>query len=396
MAQREQAETSEELKAAQRGIDQYLLTNAQVSKSRKIRTDLATVQQQLRKLPDDESVLTFFITEQVAYAWIGNKQGLTLHKLGKGNEIKQLIEITKANIRTINHPALSSQLAVLGDLLITPILSELRFTIRFIGSGVFSGFPLEAVVVGGEAMIRRHSVVNVMSALGNGAVFADLGRPFEPHRIFLAGNPANPGDALQELQGAAAELQAIQASFPGEEIALFEGVDLTRAAFDSEAFRTADLVHIASHATIDMAYPELSRISLSGSVQSTTEFLTPNDLTKTQTSAQLVVLSACSTVGLNRFEYDNNLGFVSEFLLQGSKHVMASLWPVADRATALFLTGFYQELAASSDVAGALRHSKLKLIDTGQSGVSQWAAFQLFSRGSDHLSAWACPGCEAR
>jgi hypothetical protein len=31
-------------------------------------------------------------------------------------------------------------------------------------------------------------------------------------------------------------------------------------------------------------------------------------------------------------------------------------------------------------VAGALRRTKLELIDTAQSSVSQWAAFQLFSR----------------
>jgi CHAT domain-containing protein len=380
MAQREQAETSEELEAAQRGLDQYLLINTQAGKPRQTRTDPATVQQQLRELSDDESVLTYFIASQQVYAWVGNKRGLTLQKLGRADEIRPLIEITKASIRTINHPALSSQLAELGELLITPIRSDLRFTIRFIGAGALSGFPLEALVVDGEPIIRQHSVVNVMTALGRDAPSANRGHPFEPHRIFLAGNPANPGSGLQELQGAAAELQAIQASFPGEDIALFEGADLIRAVFDSEAFSAADLVHIASHATIDLAYPELSRITLSGSVKSATEFLIPNDLTKTQTSAQLVVLSACSTVGLNRFEYDNNLGFVSEFLRHGSKHVMASLWPVADRATALFLTGFYHELAASSDVAGALRRTKLELIDTAQSSVSQWAAFQLFSR----------------
>jgi len=74
------------------------------------------------------------------------------------------------------------------------------------------------------------------------------------------------------------------------------------------------------------------------------------------------------------------LGFVSRFLRQGSGFVIASLWPIPDRTTATFLAGFYQQLAAGTDVAGALRQTKLALLESGPSGNVQWASFQLFSR----------------
>lgn len=380
IAQREQADTVETLEAAQRRIDRFFLASGDGDMLPAVGIDETDFRLQLKNLPADWSILSYYFSGRQAFAWTGNNQGLTLHKLGSGKEILALIENIKGNIRTINNRSLNGELARLGAYLIAPVAHELRFNVLFMGAGVLSDFPLEALIHDREFMLRNHRVLNVMSGLTLDQTVANVASPFKPHRIFLAGNPSGSNGGFQELGGTAEELAVIQTRFQGEEIKLFEGRNLSLSALNGEDFSTAELIHIASHATIDLEYPELSRIIFSGAGESSADFFTPADLDGRQISAKLVVLSACSTVGLNRFEYDSNLGFVSEFLHSGSSHVMASLWPIPDRATARFVAGFYQEISVTANPAAALRNTKLKMIDAGQTGVDQWAAFQLFSK----------------
>ncbi len=379
LAQREQAGTTQAKEAVQRGIDLWLLAQNNAS-ARKAGTGVANLRQQLLHLPADYSVLAYYFLDHRAYAWVGNAQGLTLHELGSDREIRNLVQKAHAGIRTFNQPSTGEELVSLGQLLIAPVQQELRFNVLFLGTGELSDFPLEALSIDDKPMIRSHRVVNILSINGLDRVVAHLNQAFAPHHLFLAGNPTIHSDRVQPLAGAARELAAIQKRFHDQDIVLVQGTDLTRHALDSKAFNSADLIHIASHATIDREYPELSRIMVSGSAENPLEFVTPAELSQELIHARLVVLSACSTVGLNRFEYDSDLGFVTRFLQLGSPHVMASLWPISDQATAEFLTEFYAQLASSRNVPSALRVTKLKLINAGQAGINQWAAFQLFSQ----------------
>jgi CHAT domain-containing protein/tetratricopeptide (TPR) repeat protein len=380
IAQRERAETTQALEAAQRNIDQFLLASAHASRRAAPQAEAGKFQQQLEHLPADWSFLTYYFSAQQAYAWTGSAAGLKLHRLGSGKKTGKLIARARAGIRTVNSHSIGTELAELGARLIAPIQAELKPNILFLGAGELNDFPLEALTIQGELMLRNHRIVHVMSGLDLDRAVAGLGRPFTPRKIFLAGNPLTRSGGPQPLGGAAKELLAIQAQFPGARIDLFEGRELSLSAFNDKAFSTADLVHIATHARIDRGYPELSRILLSAQDTDSPVFFTPADLAGRPISAWLVVLSACETVGLNRFEYDSNLGFVAEFLQSGGSQVMASLWPVPDRATAFFMAEFYRRLATTADVAAALQSTKLHLIDAGQAGVDQWGAFQLFSR----------------
>ncbi len=380
LAQREHAQTTQALEAAQRRIDQFLLASTHASGSATPPAEAEKFQRQLEHLPADWSFLTYYFSARQAYAWTGSAAGLKLHRLGSGKEIAKLIARARADIRTVNSRSIGTELSELGARLIAPIQAELKPNILFLGAGELNDFPLEALTIQGEFMLKNHRILHVMSGLALDPVAARLDRPFTPRKIFLAGNPLTRSGGLQQLGGAATELQAIQAQFPGAGIDLFEAGDLSLSAFNDQAFSTADLVHIATHASIDRGYPELSRIMLSAEDADSPAFFTPADLAGRRISARLVVLSACDTVGLSRFEYDSNLGFVAEFLQSGGSQVMASLWPVPDRATALFIAEFYRQLAAAADVAAALRNTKLHMIDAGHAGVDQWAAFQLFSR----------------
>lgn len=372
IARRERADSSVELAQAQREIDLVLLQDRQPDTASHQDSEPLHLRGALETLPDEWSLLTFHLTDDRTLAWIGNNETLRLHELSRGDELRSLLQTARQEIRTVNSDRTDWLLAELGERLIAPLSPYLQPNILFFGAGALSDFPLEALVVDGEFLIERHLVQNALSLTGLGRSSAELDSPLRPRSIFLAGDPLLGGADAQALAGSARELQLVEASFPGAENRAFAGRLLDRSALEDSAFSTSDLVHIASHASIDMTYPELSRIELSNG------YLTPQDLSGRHLSAKLVVLSACGTAGLSRFEYDSQLGFVSEFLNAGAANVMATLWPIPDKETGNIIDWLYQNLADERNVGESLRFAKLAMIDSETSSVDRWVAFQLY------------------
>ena len=98
-------------------------------------------------------------------------------------------------------------------------------------------------------------------------------------------------------------------------------------------------------------------------------------------SADLVVLSACETTGVNSFQFDTNMGFVSEFLHAGAGAVLASLWPVSDRFAHEFMEDFYAQLLQGAGIPGALAEAKRRnLARDEHRDTLYWPSFQLYVR----------------
>jgi CHAT domain-containing protein len=376
LARRDTAKTGAERAEAQRLIDRELAVRVEPP-ARREGTGSADIVQQLHNLPSDWSLLAFYLGGPTALAWVGDRSGLRLVELGPSEPILQRVERVRSNIRVYNDPTLESDLAALGKMLLGPVRSHLRFNVMVAAGGALNALPLEALPLGGQSLLETHQVLHIHSVQGLAEAVRRATSPLAPRRLFLAGNPASSEPALP---GTERELERLQVSFAKSHPAVFMQQDLTVDAFREDAFRSADLIHLASHAVTDRDYPELSRLMLSDPGGTEPAYLTPADIQGTPLAARLIVLSACETVGVNRFDFDNRLGFVTELLRQSDALVVASLWPVADRATGNLMAAFYRELAATGDVPVALRSAKLRYRQESSREDWNWAAFQLYSR----------------
>lgn len=364
-------------------LDKLILSTSDDSTGMDQNTDSNWLHETLAKLPENSALLTIYVFGNEAYVWIADRQEITLRKLAQHSEVNSMLAKVKENIRYQGNPSIQPELESLGRSLLQPVMAHLPETIFFLPLGEFNGFPLEALKVDGQYLIEQHQVINVRS-LDSLRWVSNKGFPEAGTRqIFIAGNQSFDDNLVMDLPGASNELVNIANIFSDSDIHFAIGKNLSTESFYGPEIKTADIIHIASHAMLDVNYPELSRIYLSPDSRNDSNaadaILVPSDIRATHFNADLVFLSACQTSGLNQFAFDSNLGFVSEFIDSGAGVVIASLWPISDSDTALLVKDFYTALKQNSNVASSLTHAKRKFIKNHLSSrIEVWAAFQIY------------------
>ena len=329
---------------------------------------------------EESTLLAYYFASETIHIWTIADRSIQHHAVPKPADFNSLVNDIRNKLRTVYAVGLNVLLERLGDVLIEPIYSRLKSRVYVLSSGVLSGLPLEVVTVKNEPLLVSHEIINLMSF---GSFFTlDEHRSFDisEAEFFIAGNPNLPGGTMPVLDATKDEMDWITYLFPFNAITAVAGEDLILEAFSSSRFKTASVIHIASHAEINPVYPELSKIILSGlDARGNPETFMPADLYQQTIQAGLVVLSACQIASNEGFEFDSGLGFVNEFLRAGANLVVASLWSVSDRETSLLMKEFYSELKTGADPTNALVAAKRKLLYPALTeGSYEWSAFQIY------------------
>ncbi len=107
------------------------------------------------------------------------------------------------------------------------------------------------------------------------------------------------------------------------------------------------IVHFATHALLNPNHPELSGIVLSlfdAEGKPEDGFLRMNDIYNLHMPAELVVLSVCDSALGRNLGGEGASSLARAFFYAGAHRVVASLWPVDDRASAALMQAFYRGL----------------------------------------------------
>ncbi len=358
----------------------------------------------IRALLDPETALIeIALGERRSFLWWITATAVDSFELPGRLEIETLALAAQRQLSTVEHAiggAAGSDggpVDTLGRLLFDPLAGRLGSRrLVVVPDGALHLLPFAALARpgtggagGGGPLLLRHEVVQLPSA----SVLAALRRP--QHRaprwqaavladpILGTGDPAEPGlpaGGFDRLPATGREATAIRNLLPAGKIFFALGADAAYETVLGEAFGEAAIVHFATHGIIDTERPQLSGLVLSQTGvggQPASGFLDLRDIYGMELTAELVVLSGCRTALGKAMRGEGLVGLTRGFMHAGAPRVIASLWPVEDRATAELMSRFYRALwHEGSTAAAALRSAQIAMRSEGRyHDPYYWAGF---------------------
>jgi CHAT domain-containing protein/tetratricopeptide (TPR) repeat protein len=190
---------------------------------------------------------------------------------------------------------------------------------------------------------------------------------------------------------ASEEADSIAEAAPPGTTMVAKGFDASRETAMSSEVGQYQILHFATHGFLDSEHPELSAIVLTMVDQNgvAKNGLMPlHDIYNLSLSADLTVLSACQTALGKDVKGEGLVGLSHGFLSAGSKSVVASLWKVDDRTTAMLMADFYRSmLKQGMTPAAALRRAKLNMMRQRQwTAPYYWAGFVFQGDYRNHIA----------
>lgn len=198
--------------------------------------------------------------------------------------------------------------------------------------------------------------------------------------LLALGDPRLTGSSIPvpPLPGARTEVQEVSRLFARPEVLL--GPDATRERFLA-ALEGATVVHLASHFLVGRDLWSTT-VVLSDAGGDERPHLRAREIAGLELPRlQLAVLSGCETQWEGRPSLEGTFSIAGAFLAAGATEVVATAWPVEDRASARLMKELYRQLLAGREADEALRAAQLTLLaeDGGDNSAAAWAAFRVLS-----------------
>jgi hypothetical protein len=333
-------------------------------------------------LASNTVLLSYWLAPKRSFLWMVTGTAVRRIDLPPAPEIETAVRDYRAMLaNAIVNPLAGNDTP--GDrlfrMLVAPANLPPGAAVVIVPDGALYGLNFETLPVQGP---RRHywiedAEVQIAPSLSMLATIPSA-RTAEP-RLLLIGNPSPRAPEFPALRYAPAEMSAIVRHFRQEEVTVYGDASATPASYRDSSLDRFSMVHFTAHATANMESPLESAVVLSG--PDTGYKLYARDVADKPLKADLVTVSACRSAGERTYSGEGLVGFAWAFLHAGARRVIAGLWDVDDRSTALVMDELYAGLEAGWTPAQALRKAKLALIREGgqPAGPYYWGPFEIFT-----------------
>jgi len=185
---------------------------------------------------------------------------------------------------------------------------------------------------------------------------------------------------LDRLWGAKSEIVRLQRIFSADDVTAYTGFDAQKSLFLGTDLAEASILHISAHGVSNETMSARSGIFLTtmdANGQPIDGHLGIEDLFGLELDTPLVVLSACETSLGEKTWSEGPIGIARAFQYSGVPSVVATLWRIDDRSSAILIEAFYELLVSGETVPSALRAAQLSLMrNTDYRHPYYWAAFK--------------------
>ncbi len=339
-----------------------------------------------QNMPEATGLLYFLLTLDGSIRLLVTHDDVRWELLPTRVEItKRVAEYARLIQESVSNDAKLDSLPAAGDKLgnivlggIGNALLDSLSSLYISADGALDLIPSSALRLNGQYLIEKVAVTN-LPVLSENSHFSDDSAQFRTPLKIVAVGVSQAGNDLPLLKNAPQEIEWISEARPHDQVSKLIDADATIDRIRALDVNDADIIHLATHTTIDYSSPENSKIWLVAEDGNHAQAVTPADLADSRPlSAKLVVLSACESGG-GSFELSEGLiGFVQQFLGRGANEVLATHWEVEDFASAVLMKSFYSNL--NSGPALALQRAQIGLINSPRLRLRHpyyWAPFVL-------------------
>lgn len=337
-----------------------------------------TLEQEFRRIKpliaNDELMLNYLFTDTLAFVFVLGKDEARLISLGSTTKIRNLTNtyLTQLKEQRSYNQELSNQLY---QALFKGVDFQGIGKLCIIPDDFLWNLPFESLLAepeSGTLLLHRFNVSLLPSAIlykkENNIDYSNKVLAFAPifdqeAEALLASTRLNLGPLIFTEQ----EIHSISSFF---NVKSFVRKLANEYNFKQEG-QPYSVVHLASHAIMNVQNPGLSYIQLyPDSVSGEDGRLYTYELIDHSFNAQLMVLSACKT-GLGQFVKGDGVWGLSGAILQGgTENLIVSLDEINDQATATIIAFFYENLYSGLPLGESLRQAKIQYLtstdDRGQ------------------------------
>lgn len=347
-------------------------------------------QQLKRLLPPHGTLVSYHLGNPHSYAWVVSQERISQVQLPSRDVIARAVDPWISALRGSGKvtPRAENCGAAIAKLVLQPIIPLLEGErLWIVPDAEVTDVPFAMLPVASgcaELLVDRFTLSYLPSARFALAVAASP-VSLAGKQVALIGETAFAADAvsgLPTLPATKSEVQNIAASLSSWQSTVLTGENATRARVLGLPFGELSVLHLATHAQVRVATPELSALYVSDSDVAgspSRSQITVADIRNYGIHADLVVLSACETSLGRSIVGEGPIGLTHAFLAAGARAVIASDRRVADQSTADLMKDFYLEFAAGTDAATALTTAQRRARVHRKSGYASqdWAAFRI-------------------